>query len=356
MEIEFTEEEIKDVARAARVYCPKFDVSQFESLMDLERHISDSDYLGAIEGILRLEEEKGLYCTEAMDACKELMEQKARLEKDVPALNKRHDSLVAEIKQAVGKLEQVKTEIMSAGQQLDQIKRACIAEETKLQAASRKAESEKQRIRKEIDDCRREANVIEEEVVTAGKIKAEAENHGFTLALMLDLSKEFASHKNAREKLVEALKDHDSLNRYLNDLQTWCDKERERVIGEIGSLEHEKKQLAGEAARLTNVLSGLQSDVTYEEDIRRFHRRYWRLSWLLEELASWDQAFFMRCNNPAQIFAGAFKKEYGTARFWTDKPPAMCPECGYTNIIPDKKIYDALNCPLGLKIKLKLEE
>jgi predicted nucleic acid-binding Zn-ribbon protein len=356
MEIKFTNEEIKDVARAARVYYPGFDVSQFESLMELERHISDSDYLGAIEGILRLEQEKGVYCTDAVDACNKLMEQKAKLDKDVPALQQRFNSLAAEIKQAVGKLEQIEADTVRAEQQLEQVRKACVAEESKLQAASRKAESEKQRIKREVEDCRQQANVTEEEIAIAGKIKAEAENNGFTLPLMLDLSKEFASHKNAREKLVESLKHHGSLNKYLNELQTWCDKEWDRVSGEIRNLQNERKQLTGETVRLTNVLSGLQADVAYEEDIRRFHGHYWRLSWLLEELASWDQVFFMRCDNPVKAVAGTFNKKYGNARFWTDKVPAICPECGYNNILADEKIYRALNWPLGLAIKLKLGE
>ena len=42
-------------------------------------------------------------------------------------------------------------------------------------------------------------------MVTAGRIKAEVESHGFTLELVLDLSKEFAGHKNAREKLAEGI-------------------------------------------------------------------------------------------------------------------------------------------------------
>ena len=64
----------------------------------------------------------------------------------------------------------------------------------------------------------------------------------------------------------------------------------------------------------------------------------------------------MRCNNPVKATAGMFDKKYGNANFWTDKPPAMCPECGYMNIIPDNKIYKVLNLPLGLTIRSELGE
>jgi len=94
MNRKFTVEEIRDSVRTGRVHCPGFTEDMFESLMELERRIADSGYLEVIQGMLRLEEEKGVSCTEALDACGKLQEQKTRLEREVPELEKRVESLV----------------------------------------------------------------------------------------------------------------------------------------------------------------------------------------------------------------------------------------------------------------------
>ena len=47
--------------------------------------------------------------------------------------------------------------------------------------------------------------------------KTEVENRGFTLEVVLDLSKDFSGRENTREKLAEALNRHGSLTKYLDD-------------------------------------------------------------------------------------------------------------------------------------------
>ena len=211
MNREFTVEEIRDAAMAARVYCPGFTENMFESLMELEKHVADSGYLEVIQGILRLEEEKGVACTEALDACKELMEKKTKLGRQVPDLEKRIENLVEQRKQASAEYEQVKKAAATAQQELIQIKREYAVAEKNFATLNKKLEKEKQRIEKEIKQCRQEADVTREEVATAGQLKKEAEKNGFTLELMLGLAKEFAVHKNAQKELSEGLKKHGSL-------------------------------------------------------------------------------------------------------------------------------------------------
>ena len=97
MNSEFTVEEIKDAARMARIHCPGFSEDGFESLMDLEKRITDSGYLEAVQGLIRLEEEKGISCTEALDVCQKLLEQKTKLEQEVPALEQRVESIVQSV-------------------------------------------------------------------------------------------------------------------------------------------------------------------------------------------------------------------------------------------------------------------
>jgi chromosome segregation ATPase len=355
MDHEFTAEEIKDAVRVARIYCPGFSENEFESLMELEKRYTDSGYIEAVLGLIRLEEERGVSCAEALDACEELMKEEAKLEQELPALEKRIESLVAQIKQARSEYEQVKQTAEKAGQDLAEIRAECTAAEKKLDTFTKKMEKEKQRIGKEVEDCYQQANVTKEEVVTAGRIKAGVESHGFTLELVLDLSKEFAGYKNIREKLAEALKEHGSLSKYLDDLADSGNKERTKILGEITSLESEKKTLAGESGNLRNILSQLQADVAYEEELRRFYSRYWRMSVLIEELISWDKIFFIICDNPFFKITSVADRKEGNAHFWTDKEPAMCPQCGYRKLVYDEKIYQALNWPIGAPYGLKPE-
>ena len=356
MDHEFTTEEIKDAARVARIYCPGFSEDKFESLMELERHVADSGYLEAVLGLIRLKEERGASCIEALDACKELTKEEAKLQREIPALEKRLESLVAEIKQSVGKYEQVKRDTEKADRELARIKAEYTASEKKLETFTKRAEREKQRIEKEVEDCSQQANLTKDDIITAGKIKAEVESHGFTLGLVLDLSREFAGHENVRERLAQALKEHGSLSKYLDDLLNSGNKERARILGDITNVESEKVTMAGVSVHLKNVLSQLQADVEAEKELRLFHHRYSAASSLLEHLASWSQIFFLRCTNPAFMITGAFDANSGNARFWTDKPVLMCPQCGYRHIVYDERVYQALNWPIGLPAKLKLGE
>ncbi|MFC2071447.1 hypothetical protein ACFLUU_01835 [Chloroflexota bacterium] len=356
MSREFNAKEIRDAAMTARVHSPGFTEDRFESLMELEKHIADSGYLEAVRGLLRLDEEKGISCNQVLDACEKLLKQKTRLERDVLALEKRVESLITQRKQISIELEQVQKETAKAGQELGQIRSQCTAAEKNMDALNKKLEKEKQRIGKEIEEYYRQANVTKEEVITASQIKAAVENCGFTLELMLGLSKEFAGHKNVRKELSEGLEKHDSLNKFLKDLATWSNEEKTRVTDEIHGLESQKETLKGESVHLKNVLSKLQADIKGEEQLRRFYYRYVAVSGLMEHLAGWNQIFFVRCTNPAFVITGAFDANSGNAQFWTDKPPSMCPQCGYRQLVYDERIYQTLGRPVGFPGKLTLGE
>ena len=356
MNEKFTVDEIKDAVRMARVYCPGFNEDMFESLMELEKRIAESGYLEAVMCLIRLQHEKGIPFTQALDACYELLEQKATLEKEIPQLQNRVNSLVDAIKQAKAEHEQVKNAISQAKQDLFKVKSECAAAEKKLEALDKRVDSEKQHISKELEDSYRQANVTREEVTTAGKLKAETESHGFTLELMLGLSKEFAGYKNVREKLAEGLKKHGFLNRYLDDLAALGKKEKLRFMAEIAGLESQKQTLSNESGALRNILSQLQVDTANEEALRRFYQRYSAVSWLLDKLASWNQVYFMRCGNTINTVAGVFDKRQGNPHFWTDKPPVICPHCGCRTLFYDTEIYQFLNWPVEIPLKLKLGE
>jgi len=356
MSHEFTIEEIRDSVRTARVHCPGFTEDMFESLMELEKHIADSGYLEVIQGMLRLKEEKQISCTEALDACEKLLKQKAKLERETSDLKKRNDSLVAQIKNANIEYEQTQKAVAKSRQELIRIINEHEATKKELEAFNRKMEKERQRISREVKDSYQESNVTKEEVVTAGQIKAEVESHGYTLDLTLGLAKEFAGYKNAKEKLAEGLKEHGSLYKYLDELHDGATKERERIISEIRGIESQKKALTAESGNLRNILSQLQADVAYEEDLRRFYQRYFRASGLLENLSKWEQVFFMRCGNVANMVAGFFDKRQGNHHFWTDKPAVACPICGYQLLYFDTEIFQYLDWPAEKPFKLILGE
>lgn len=347
MSYEFTVEEIKDVARAARIYCPGFTEEKFESLMELERRIGDSAYLGVVLALIRLEEEKGVSFVDALDACKDLLRQKAKLEKEANDLESRVKSLQIETREASEELKGTRDQLKQARKALSETLTKQAWEERNLGARKEKARSEKDLIDKEIEEWRRQANVTREEVDTAGKIKAEVEGHGFTLDLILGLSGEFAGHQNAREDLAKALENHDSLSNHLKDLADRANKERARIDLEVANLQSQKKGLERDRQQLEIILTRLRGDISGEDEIRLFYDRYRRVSVLIDRLMTWDRIFFMRCDNPLFAFTGAIDRHSGNARFWTDKKPMLCPHCGQSRLFYDEGVYQALNWPVG---------
>ncbi|MDD5288882.1 MAG: hypothetical protein PHY28_07235 [Dehalococcoidales bacterium] len=356
MDKEFTADEIRDAVRMARVHCPGFSEDDFESLMELERRITDSGYLEAVLGLIRLEEDKGISCTEGLDACEKLLKQKTKLEQEVSALKQRSNDLVTQINNAKADYEQKKEAVVGITQELRQVRNDYSAAEKGLEAFNSKTEKEQQRISAEVEDTYRKASITREEVIAAGKVKAEIESHGFTLDLALGLAKEFAGHKDAREQLAEGLKEHGSLNKYLDELHEGATKEREKLISEIRGFESQEKAITAESGKLRNVLAQLQDDTAYEEDLRRFHQRYFPLCGLLDELSTWSQVFFMRCTHPASTVAGVFDKTKGNHHFWTDRPPIACPVCAYPVLEYDIKIYNYHGWSTQLPLNLHLGE
>ncbi len=356
MNKDFSGEEIKNVIRMARVHCPGFSENMFESLMELEKYIADSGYLEVIQGILRLEEEKGVKFTEALTACEELMVQREKLERQVPDLEKNRESIKEQIKQSSNEYEQVKNDKDKARQELEQTSNKCEEMEKKLKSLHRKLEKEIQHMEADIERHRQEADVTKNEIIDAGRLKKAAEKHGFTIEFMLELAKEFAGYDDSSRILSEGLKKHGSLTKYIEDFDDFARNEKSRISGEITNLESGKHALESESIQLTSIISQLQEDIKGEEELRRFYYRYVSVSPLIEQLASWAQVFFVRCTHPVYMLTGAFDANSGNARFWTDKPPVMCPQCGFRNLAFDEKVYRSINWPVGQPGKLMLGE
>ncbi|MFH0768858.1 MAG: hypothetical protein V1932_04755, partial [Chloroflexota bacterium] len=177
MKYEFTAEEIKQAATAARIYSPDFSEEKFTSLMELVRRVDESGYLETVQGVRRLETEKGVNITKILDACQELLEENTQLESQGVDLELRLKSLGELIKQA----EQKHSQLQAANRKAEEALAETIAQQEKeakqLRTFQNRAEAEKRRIAKEVEDSHRKANVTREEVIAARQIKAEVEQH-----------------------------------------------------------------------------------------------------------------------------------------------------------------------------------
>ena len=353
MNHEFTAEEIKQAATAARIYSQDFSEEKFTSLMELARRVDESGYLETVQGVRRLETEKGVIIIKILDACEELLEENEQLESQGADLQLGLKSLGEMIKQA----QQKHSQLQAANRKAEEALAATIAQQEKeakqLRTSQNRAEGAKQRIAKEVEDSHRKANVTREEVIAAGQIKAEVERHGFTLELALSVAKEFAGYGDASERLATGLKKEGSLTRYLKELESWGEKRRAALLSEMSLLEAQKKQLEDGRLQLETVVAQLRADEAAEQELRQFYCRFGGLGMVLEQLAKWEQVYPLRCNNPSYSVAKAFNPATGCARIWTDKQLSnRCPYCGLNTLEFDAEVYEALGISVELPIKI----
>lgn len=359
MSEEFTADEVKEVIRAARIFCPSFSERQYQDLMVLERRLADYGYLEAVRGLARLEEETGTPCTEVLDGYNRLQQKRQELEKELAVIEQKLLAQQNVNRETEHRFHQLNEDIEKARQELQAVRAERQREEKELLAFRKKAERERQQIDENVAQCREKAKVTEEQIITAGQLNAEVESRGFSLRLLLDLCKEFAGHENAREELSRALTERRTISEYVAHLREQANSqevdldrlkaEKDRRQVEINGLEQARHQMEG-------ILAELQANLAEQEELRRFYRRYWGVRGLMECLASWNQIFFLRCNNPLSALAGVFDRSAAGAHFWTDKPSTRCPHCGLTMLIYDEKPYQALNWPVGDPLRLQLGE
>lgn len=361
MNNEFTNDELKEVISSARVFCPSFSEGQYRDLMTLGSRLNDSGYLQAVHGLSQLEREKGVPCTRALDAFNQLLAQKEQLEGQLGDLKQKLAAQQNANREAERKFHQLNEGIEMAKQELQTIRTKRQSEEKELLAFKKNAESQRQRIDEDVAQYQDKARVTEEQVATAVQLITEVESRGFTLTLLLDLCQEFAGHENAREELSRALIERHTLSEYIANLKEEGEIQKKALKLDSDRLKSEKDRIQAEVNRLEEARSKLQStllqfrvDVGEQEQLRRFYSRYLGVSGLMECLASWEQIFFLRCNNPVSAMAGVLNRSAGAAHFWTDKPATRCPHCGLTMLIYDQEAYKVLNCPVGTRLRLQL--
>jgi DNA repair exonuclease SbcCD ATPase subunit len=368
MSYEFTVDEIRELIAAARIFCPGFGEQQFQSIMELERRFADSGYLDTVSGLARLEKERDATCSEAFDAYEGLLDDEAQLEEKVTGLYEKLATQQRKNQQAEGEYNRIGEAIEQAKAKLQSVQTQRQREERELVVFKGNADKERERIDKELEKCRRKADVTKEEIANAAKLKKELRERGFTLELTLDLCQEFVGLENARDELAEAIKEYGvltqaktALAQQMQALQSQQEEQKNEAEKQVQALQSQQEQQKNEIEKLEAAchnlqftLSQLQADVAGEQEIRRFYRRYYGNEGLLEYLASWDQIFIMRCNNPVFAMTSALFPSTRCTRFLAEKPPMKrCPHCGYPGIIEDSVAYQFLNLSAGpIKIVL----
>jgi len=184
------------------------------------------------------------------------------------------------------------------------------------------------------------------------------ERSGFSLELMLDLSKEFAGYKDAKDKLAEGLKKHATLTGYVMAMEKQAEEQKSALNSELAGLKAQvdrertyAKKLEEDRYSLVSSITQLQADAAHEEELRRFYEVYYNVSRFLDRLANWDQVAFFRCNSAATAIANMVSPT-PWSHFCTDQAPLVCPHCK-SGWIFDTEAYEALHMPLGSWVKFK---
>jgi len=329
MENEITTEELGQIIRAARVLATGFDDEQIQSLSYAWQNLADSGFLEAAWGMIRLQQERGISCSEALDANQDLLKRKTGLESELAIVKEQVTQEQNKYNEVKKINQQLVNTISAANKKLQAIQSDIGTEVERLSAFREKAEKKKRRIEKELERCKKNAGVTGEEIATAGQLKAEVEKSGFSLETMLGLAGEFAPYQDAKDRLAEALKNSQTLTEYVATMERESEEKKRNITAEIDLLLNRKGAESSEAKRLEQVrhqleinVSRLHADVDEEQDLRQFYMRYSPFIDLLEYLMSWESVYSWRCDNPmCAPFAGI-------TRFLTDRPVTRCPHCG----------------------------
>lgn len=347
MSDEFTVNEIKEAVTLARIYSPGYTEEQFRASVELVKRLGESGYLEAVSSIARLEKERQIHLTEALDACNQLLEDKVALEQKIYELTAKLEAIQGELSQAQGRLHQLEDAAGQADAECQKGKR-------ELAAFEKKAKREKGRIDRDLEKYRQKANLTQQEIDMARQLRAELHDRSVTLDLVLDLAQEFAGYEGSREELIKGLEEHKSLGEAIEALESNLSRLQSHQAEEqakVDRLEEKRRQLE-------NTVSKLQADAAHEEELRRFYRRYHGVSSLMDYLAAWNKIYFVHCNNPLFALTGSVSRSAGNAHFWMDKPPNRCPHCGSGSnlLVYDEGPYQALGIPAGTPVRLQLEE
>lgn len=86
MSYEFTDDEIKEIITAARIFSQDFNEERFQALRKLEKRLADSSFLETVRGLVRMEEEMDVPINEVLDAFEKLLSDRDRVSAEVAGL------------------------------------------------------------------------------------------------------------------------------------------------------------------------------------------------------------------------------------------------------------------------------
>lgn len=337
MEFKLNNEEIGQVLQAMRILTPDIGDDRFQSLLAAQENISTSGFLEAVWGVVRLQEEKGIDLSDAIDEYQHLLNKNEKLISEQASLKGKCDREQKAYRQILSDIAAAKKELEAT---IDKISK----EKKELAAFTAQSEREKKQINYEVEICRNKAGVSEKDIIMAGLLKAKVKKSGFELEMILDLVKEFAPYRDARERLAEALEEEGSLTQRISSLKEEMKEQENTLTSTINQLTSQKVQEENKMKRLKNVnhqweshLGHLQADVEEEQRLRHFIVRYGPGAGLLEYLAGWKQIRFLRCDNPGCEPFG------GINHFWTEKQATKCPHCGSSLVYYDEELHNLLN-------------
>lgn len=303
---ELNAEEIKEVVRTAQIYSREFTAEQYQKLMGMHRELAEPGFIEAAYGVLRLEEEYGIPCSQAPAEYAQIMKNIGKMESEAARFKKVREG------------EEMK--LTEASQALDRLKTEQSHQEKGLAAFRTRAAAEKKGLEEDLAEARKKAGIDKQDIVSAVEMKALAASHGLDLELVLRLGEEFAHDVDAANKLALAVTEGRT---QLEAREAW-QKENESLKVEVEEKRTKCEQLKRECLQAQETLSRLQADLANEDRLRRFHQRYQGHVKILEHLAArWDEIVPVRCLGP-----------FCQARFWVSRGPSnfrayhVCPCCG----------------------------
>jgi chromosome segregation ATPase len=341
MEREFSQEEIAQIVRAARVFAPAFSEEQFRQLAGSQRRLADSGFVEASWGLVRLQKEKGMSLSQALDAYKRLLKETAELEEELARAQAKLQTLMDHIRRAEESYRQVEEAKRQATQDLRSVERRREQEEKELAAFRKKAEKEQERIEQEIEECRREASVTKEEVVAAGRLKAVLAERGMSLEFTLDLCQEFVGHENATEELATGLEEH----RSLTGSNAALAEEEKRRKSELLHTQARADKVVRDRTEMEATLSRLNAEISDNQEILDFYHRYLGLRPFMEYIGGWNGVTCHHCAWCGALFLVAPGRTRFTGAF-------RCPWCHMGAVEYDRQAYATIGLPAGTPLKL----
>lgn len=328
---EFSAEEINEVVRTAQIYSHEFTKDKFQQLRGLHREMAKPGLIDAASGVLRLEQEYGIPCSQAPAKYIQIVKDIKRLEAEAAGFRKERET--------------EERKLAETSQALDRLKAERSRQERELAVFRSRTEAEKKRLEDDLQKARERAGVDEQDIANAVKLKTLVASHGLNLEFALRLGEEFARDSDAATQLAQGVSEGRT---QLDAREAWR-KENDSLKAEFEERRSECDRLKLECQQHQEALSRLQADLKNEDRLRRFHQRYQSHVKVLEHLARWEEIVPVRCQ-------GLFCK----ARFWVSRAPSnlrahhVCPCCGLGDLDYDRDAATDIGISEKGTIEIKL--